>query len=185
VAPPGATRTRAEKSVTIDTVRLDGSTLNPATGVAVANGIFAQCNVRLIHGVDATATAAETTAWIGTDATLQKSAVCGSSTVEERRLFQRATARFGLGARIRAFFPPAIHTGTRAYSFPPFCATGLGAAVRGMANISNNGDNRTLAHEVGHILLNSGAHPAPTLMGPGGGPVRLTDPQCTTIYNNA
>ena len=61
-AAPAAAPTRAEKVVTIDTVKLVGSTFTPSTQVAVANAIYAQCNVRFSQGVDATATAAQTIA---------------------------------------------------------------------------------------------------------------------------
>lgn len=188
-APPAAVRSRAEKTLTIDTVKLHGSNHTPAVDVAVTNGIYSQCSVRLAHAANSTATAADTTTWLGADGALQRSPVCGSATSEERNLFQQATARFGLGGRIRAFFPSTIHDGVRAYSYPPFCATGLASGVRNMANISNLGNSRTLAHEVGHILLNSGAHPTnlTRLMGPAG-PLpqgaTLTDAECTTIYDN-
>lgn len=188
-APPAATRSRPEKSVTIDTVKLDGSTHNPAADVAVANAIFAQCNVRLVLGIGATATAAETTNWLGGNTVLQTSPACGSSTVEEIRLFRRATNRFGLTARIRAFFPATISgLAAAGYAIPPFCATGTASPIRNMAVLGNTADIGDLAHEIGHILLNSGAHPAGTnLMNPFGPPQgqRLTDAQCTTIYNNA
>ena len=188
VAPPVAARNRPEKTVTIDTVKLDGSTHNPATDVAVANGILSQCNVRLAHVIDATATNAETTTWLGGNTDLQTVSSCGSSTAEERNLFSGATARFGLAARLRAFYPATLsgQAGT-GYSVPAFCATGTAAALRRMIVLTNPTTREDLAHEVGHVLLNSGAHPASNLMSATAprAVVRLTDPQCTTIYNNA
>lgn len=71
------------------------------------------------------------------------------------------------------------------YSIPPFCATGTAAAFRNTAVIVNTGDSSTLAHELGHVLLNSGAHPAGTLMAPRPRPPGFTDPQCATIHANA
>ena len=52
------------------------------------------------------------------------------------------------------------------------------------------GDSATLAHELGHILINSGAHPVGTVMGsrpaaPAMRRPRFTDPQCTTLHSNA
>jgi hypothetical protein len=191
VAPARATRARAEKTVTIDSVKLDGSTHNLATDVAVANGIFAQCNVRLAHGVNATATNAETTGWLGGNTDLRTVPACGAATTEERRLFRGATARFGLTARIRAFFPATFSgQGGRGYSVNPACATGPAAVIRNMAVVRNTGTTRTLAHEIGHILLDSAAHTGGTtnLMVPTAvAPLaeRITDTQCTTIYGNA
>ena len=40
-APPVAARTRAEKNITVDTLKLDGSTHNPSTQVATASAILA------------------------------------------------------------------------------------------------------------------------------------------------
>jgi len=188
-APPGAARNRAEKTVGIDTVKLDGSTRNPSADVALANGILAQCNVRLAHNANATATPADTAAWIGADR-VAATGHCGAASAEERRLMQRATAQFGLASRIRAFYVLDVGSHARAESYPPYCATGAAAVIRGMAKITNTGTGRTLGHEVGHILLNSGAHPAgatnimsPTNQAPQG--ETISDAQCTTIYNNA
>jgi hypothetical protein len=154
--------------------------------VQVANAIYAQCNVRFIHGVDATATAAQTTAWLGADRALQVAPSCGATTREERTLYQGASTAFGFSARIRAFFLSEI-SGYNAsgYSLPPYCATGAAGVFRNVAVVENSGDDSTLAHEIGHILLNSGTHPARTIMAPRPRPNEITDPQCRTIYNNA
>lgn len=186
VAPPSATATRAEKTVTIDTVRLAGSTHNPATDVAIANGIYTQCNVRFAHGINATATAAETTTWIGGDTDLRAATTCGSATAEERRLYAGATARFGLTARLRAFYPATFsRVNAHAYAVPRFCATGPARPLRDMAIVQNSADTIDLAHEITHILLNSERHGRiPNLMGPVPG-MTLTNRQCNTIYRNA
>lgn len=184
--PSAAMPTRAEKAVTVDTVKLDGSRFNPKTQVEVASAIYAQCNVRIDHGVDATATNPQTTGWLGADLALQRppGLGCGNISVEETALYQGAAAAFGLGARFRAFFVSNI-TGYNAsgYSFPPLC--GAPALFRNAIVVQNSGDDSTLAHELGHILLNSIGHPANTLMQPRPRPNEITDPQCTTIYNNA
>lgn len=188
VAPPAAARGRAVRTVTIDTVRLDGSTHTPSVDVAVANAILAQCDVRLAHGIDATATPAETTAWLGGDTDLRASPSCGMVTGEERSLFRDATARFGLTARIRAFFIATYsgYAGALAYSVPPYCATGPASAVRGMAVIQNASGRGDLAHEAVHILQNSGTHlPAPNLMSADPVAVALNNTQCRAVYNNA
>jgi hypothetical protein len=188
VAAPTAARSRPEKTVTIDTVKLDGSNRAPATDVASANAILAQCNVRLVHGVDAVATNAETTAWMGGNTDLNVSPNCGPRSAEERSMYNGATARFGLGSRIRAFYPATMSgSGAAGYSLPPFCATGLGAPFLNMVVLTNLTTAEDLAHEVGHILTNSGAHPAATVMSPTNARTVLTlgDAQCTSIYNNA
>jgi hypothetical protein len=186
-AGPSAPRpTRAEATIVVDTVKLDGSSFDPATQVAVANAIYAQCNVRFTHGVNATASAAQTTGWLGADRALAVAPACGAVSAEEQALYPGVTATFGLGARMRAIFAQSF-TGYNAsgYSLPPYCATGAAAPYVNYAVIINSGDNSTLAHELGHILLNSGAHPAGTIMGSRPRPNEITDPQCATIYANA
>jgi hypothetical protein len=110
---------------------------------------------------------------------------------EGRRLYNGASLAFGFGGRYRAFFV-ADFNGIRAsgYSLPPYCATGSAAPFRYSADIDNGGDSATLAHELGHILINSGAHPVGTVMGsrpaaPAMKRPRFTDPQCTTLHSNA
>lgn len=189
-APPGSARTRAEKTITVDTVKLDGSSLNPSTEVAVANSIFSQCNVRVNHGVNATATHAQTIGWLGGNTDLRPSGICGAVSAEETSLFRGAAATFGLGARFRAFFPATLSgISASGYSYPPFCATGPASSFLNTIVAVNSGDDATLAHELAHILRNSGTHPAGTVAGGRPAPPamrspQLTDPQCTTIYNH-
>jgi hypothetical protein len=191
VAPPVATRARAEKSLTVDLVKLDGSTHNPQTDLAIANAIFAQCDIRLSPGVNATATHAQTVGWLGGNTDLAASAGCGAASAEELAMFGGATAAFGLGGRIRAFFPRTFTgTGGRGYSVPPFCAGGPAAAINRMAVVQNLGTERSLAHEIGHILLNSGVHqlpPTENVMVPTqDAPLaeKFTDADCATMYGN-
>lgn len=184
--PPVDTRGRAMKTLTVDTVRLHGSTHNPATDVAIANAIFAQCNVRIQHGVDATATEPETRAWLGGNLDLAADAACAASP-EVSTLVPGATARFGLGARIRVFYPATFGPAAgRGFSWPASC--GPVPSKRNTVIVQNAGTERTLAHEIGHILLNPGPHQAaatqnvmaPTAVAPLA--VRFTDADCTAIY---
>jgi hypothetical protein len=190
-AAPVAARARPVKSVTVDTVKLDGSTHNPPGEVSAASAVFSQCNVRLVQGADRTATPAQTVAWLGPNKRLATSGTCGSATAEERRMFGQATAQFGLTGRIRVFFPAAFTgqgAGVDGYSIPAFCATGASAALRGMAVMSNAATTDVLAHELGHILTNQGRHHAGSnLMNASSGPqdVRLDNPQCNRIYRNS
>jgi hypothetical protein len=187
VAPPTATRTRPEKTATVDTLKLVGSIHNPATQVAVANAIYSQCNVHFVHGVDEDDSAAavpQTTTWLGGDTVLDSSNACGSTTAEERSMYRGGAATYGMNAALRAFF--VEDSRASGYSFPPYCATGGASLVRGMAIINNSGNTDTLAHELGHILINSGSHtPAGSVMASRPRPtLRLTDWQCNRIYAN-
>ncbi|TPQ34852.1 hypothetical protein C2U70_16000 [Bradyrhizobium guangdongense] len=186
VAPPGATRSRTEKTVSIDTVKLDGSNRDPAADIATANGIFASCNVRFVPGVQRPATPGDTTAWIGADRILQEGN-CATPSVEERRLINGATTTFGLSARIRTFYVPTLSSHNRADSCPPGISTAL---ARRTAYVSNDAMGRSLAHEMGHILLDSGAHRTAAtdiMTSTNAAPLGETidDGQCNTIYRNA
>ncbi|HEX7239158.1 MAG TPA: DUF4157 domain-containing protein [Longimicrobiaceae bacterium] len=192
-APPGATRNRAEKTITIDTIRLQGSTHNPATEVAIAAAILAQCNIRLVHGLDQTASPVETTTWLGGNTDLRAAPSCGTTTGEERAMVAGAAAApHNLSARFRAYYPATFSgLSARAYSVHPSCATGSAAQMRNSAVIQNTATERTLAHELGHILLNGGAHTGaasgnvmtPTIVAPLS--EGITDAQCTTMHGNA
>jgi hypothetical protein len=185
-AAPAAARTQPEKTVTVDTVKLDGSTHNPATDVQVASAIFSQCNVRVQHGVNATATPAETIGWLG-DTDLRASKFCATPTAEERSLVTGATTRFGMSARLRAFFP-ATFSGITASGYS--CTPGGTAPVRrNMMVIQNDADTDSLAHELGHILINLDSHTTAGLMSPrpstGWRVDSITDAHCGRLYRNA
>jgi hypothetical protein len=187
VAPSMATRSRPERTLTVDTVKLDGSTHNPATDIAIANAIYAQCNVRIVHGVDATATRPETRGWLGGNTDLAAGPLCGTPSPEVTRLVQGATARFGVAARVRAFFPATFSLAAgRGLSRAASC--GPVASKRNTAIVQNAATERTLAHELGHILLDPGPHQAaatqnvmvPTAVSPLG--EAFTDTDCGTIH---
>ncbi|BAV06588.1 protein of unknown function [Filimonas lacunae] len=187
-APPDAARTLPEKTITIDTLRMFGATADPANHVAFANAIYSQCNVRVVHGVNATATQAQTNALIG-DTDLATSMDASSTTPEATRLFRTGSAMFGLNARYRAFF---VHTfsgidGGRAYSTTG--GPGTSILLRNKAVVQDIADAATLAHELGHIIMHQENHDAIGLMSPSPtGFIRqpsLTNAQCTTFYNNA
>jgi len=183
--PPIATRTRAEKTITVDTVKLDGSTHNPATQIAIANAIYSQCNVRILHGVDATATPAQTTGWLGGNTDLRSLNNCHQTSVEEQSLFSAAPAAFNFNNRFQAFFVASV-SGVNAsgYSCPP--ATTPTALFRNKIIVNNSGSTDTFAHELGHHLINPGPHTAGTVMGVRPRPsLRLTDRQCNRVYQNA
>lgn len=187
-AAPTAARTQPEKTITVDTVKLEGSSHNPATDVQVASAIFSQCNVRVQHGVNATATAAQTTTWL-TDTNLNASRFCSTLSAEERNMIQGATTDFGLSARFRAFFP-ATFTGMTGSGYSCTPSSSPHRLIRNTAVVQNDADTDSLAHELGHILINLGTHPRTGLMS--GRPARpawrvdsITDAHCARLYRNA
>ncbi len=182
-----AARTRADKTITVDTVKLAGSNHDPANDVREADAIFSQCDVRVVHGIDATATPAQTTGWLGGNTDIRSSGTCAPS-VEERRLFAGATATFSLAARFKAHFA-ATATGVNASGYSCDSAT-AGQLYHNRVVVLNSGDTATLAHELGHILTKVPAHPAVGLMSarPARPAMRvpsITNPHCATLYRNA
>jgi hypothetical protein len=174
--------------VSIDAVKLRGATRDPAADVASANTIFRPANVQFSLGKNETASVANSDAWLGGDTEIS-TGTCGAATTEELDTWNGAVTTFKLGARLRAFYVATISTGSRADSYPPYCATGTAAPLSGMATVSNSGAGRSLAHELGHILLNSPDHPADAknLMHPTNSATGsdLTAPQRASIYANA
>lgn len=187
--PPTAVRTLPEKTITVDTLKLDGSSRNPAADVAVADAIYSQCNVRVRQGVDATATPAQTSAWLRGNLDLRSDNNCGNPSVEERNLFLTARTTFGFGARFSAFYVASI-SGLNGSGYSCIASDSPHALMRNRLVVSNSGDSGTLAHELAHILRDSGSHPNNTIAGgrPAGAAQRqprFVDAQCAAIYRNA
>jgi len=186
------------KTVNVDIVFLDGSTGNGLQQLDKASSIFNQCCVRFALSGGGTEGAARTQALLGGDNVLHVNPRVGKPTAEEVGMFIGATADFNLSGRIRAFYVGSITPSstpfghTDAYSIPPFAATGLGGAVQNMVVVTNTASERSLAHELGHILLNEGnkAHTGMDpeyLMSPAGPTPgeRIMPDQCGIIFANA
>lgn len=187
--PPAAARTQPLKTITVDTIKLDGSTHTPATDVQVASAILSQCNVRVQHGVDATARPGETTTWLNGNTDLRAGNNCNRPSREERTLFTGASAAHGFGARFRAFFP-ATFTGVNGSGYSCIPSDTPHRLLRNTAVIQNDADTDSLAHELGHILINLGPHTRTGLMSPRpAAPAwrvdEISDRHCTRLYNNA
>ncbi len=181
------TCSEGDKTITVDLVQLDGSTRTPATDLAEANKIYKQCCVKFAVGKQPPAVSnALTKAWLGGDTVLAVDSTCGGVSTEEKDLFDKSAAKFSLSSRMRVFYV-ASFTGIVAggYSSPEYCATGDEAPYVNHVVMQNNVRTAGLAHEFGHILLNSGDHTSPpNLMEPASGTV-IDASQCKTIYNNA
>jgi hypothetical protein len=183
---PGATTgCPAIKTLAVDLVSMDGSTRNPPTELDRASTILDQCCVHLTLGTGASEPPARTRALLGGGTVLTKTTACGRPTAQELALFSGVSADLGLSSRIRAIYVQSTSPAVPAYDFPPFCATGAAAPLLGMAVVTNGASVRGLAHEIAHILLNSGAHPANPLnlmSAPAAPPGEQLDAaQCATI----
>jgi peptidoglycan hydrolase-like protein with peptidoglycan-binding domain len=187
--PSASTGCAAIKTVNIDIVSLDGSTRPPTADLEFANTVFNQCCVRFALAGGGSESPARTTTMLGGDTDLNNTPfTCASATAEETALFTGATSDFGLSSKIRVFYVASLANGDRAYSIFPSCAT-AGKGLSGMAAVTNSGLSRSLAHELGHILLDTGAHPPAgtdtnNLMEPTNTATgeQLRAPQCATIF---
>jgi hypothetical protein len=173
---------------------LHGATQSPAAQLAIANTVYKGCCVQFVAGATPPPESEATTkSWLGGDTELKWDTHCGLEP-EERDMWDGATAAHGLSSRMRVFFVETLNPATAlAYSRPPFCATGVAAPYVNHVVVPNNALADTLAHEFGHILLNSGNHagivnPADTrnlMFAPGRTASDLDATQCATIYGNA
>jgi hypothetical protein len=100
-------------------------------------------------------------------------------------MYDGAAAAHTLSSRMRVFLVKTFsgYGGAAGFSRPPYCSGGYVNHV-----ILSNAVSATinpLAHEFGHILLNSGAHTtAPDFMAPPGGTV-ISPTDCATAFSNA
>ena len=182
------------KTLSIDIVKLRGSSRDGAKDVAFANKVYNSCCVQFAVGTNVTASKKDSDTWLGGDKQLDRTGQCGNASAEETALYNGATTTHKLSSRFRAFYVESISDKPRAYSLPPYCATGTHAPMVNMLAVSDTGEDRSLAHELGHILLNSGDHTGiddpsskDNLMVPTNdatGEV-IDATQCTRIYGNA
>jgi hypothetical protein len=182
------------KTVTVDLVSLRGSTRNPPADLDFANTVYAPCCVQfqMSHGVSVVESLSDT--WLGGDTAMSRGTTRGAIHAEQTAAYDGATGTFGLTGRIRAFYVESLVGGSRATSFPANWATGTAAPYEGMVIVTNGGATRTLAHEIGHILLDADGtvhttHPGGTanIMEPTSSSTGSTlDPaQCPTVHANA
>ncbi|MBC8076701.1 MAG: DUF4157 domain-containing protein, partial [Chloroflexales bacterium] len=182
------------KTVTVDMVSINDSSRNPVDDLAFVNSVFRPCCVQFTLGTGLSVNPTLSDPWLGGDTVLDRSSACGSVSGEEVALFDGVRANFNLSSRFQVYYVGAISPSAKAYSLPPYCATGPAASYVDSAIVTNSAVRRSLAHEFGHILLNSGSHtgvdnPADTsnLMVPSNTATgeTLDATQCATIFTNA
>jgi hypothetical protein len=178
------------KTITVDFIRMSGATGTPTSDLAAANKIYKPCCVAFTKVADKEVPNDPpdklSDTWLGGNADLNASGItCSSATAEEKSMYDSATTKYSLSSRMRVFYVQSF-SGYDALGFsrPPYCAAGYPNHV-----VLENGTNDTdLAHEFGHILLNSGDHPpdkSNLMYGKNDRKTNIDDTQCTTIYNNA
>jgi hypothetical protein len=182
------------KTVTVDLINLNGSSRNPYPDLDFANTVYAPCCVQFQLGNGASVIPSLSDTWLGGDTVMSRGTTRGAIHAEQTATYDGATSEFGLSGRIRAFYVESLVGGARATSFPHNWATGTAAPYEGMVIVTNSGATRSLAHEIGHILLDADGgvhtkHPGGTdnIMEPTDSSTGSTlDPaQCPTIFANA
>lgn len=176
------------ETVTVDLVSLGGSNRNPVADLQFANNVFRNCCVQfqLSTGVSVVPSLSDT--WLGGDTDLQREHSCTDVDPEEEAMRAGATAEFGLGGDIRVFYVASMTPALNGVSFPPFCSSGDRGRFLHHTYISNSANDRTLAHELGHQLLDCECHAQAdpdNLLIPNGPGSNLDDGQCATIFSNA
>ena len=142
------------KTVTVDIVSLRDASGDPVGDLAFANDVFRQCCVQFVLGTATTVSPELSDRLLGGDTDLQM-AGCGNVAQEELDTFLGATAEFGLSSRIKVFYVASMTPSNQGISAAPLCATGPRAPLRDMVVVMNGHNRRTLAHEFGHILMNT------------------------------
>ncbi len=181
---------RGVTTVTIDLVKLYGATRNPNSDLRFANTVFDNCCVRFQVGQSVTATQVQTTSWLGGDTTLQRIHSCSTPHAEEVSLLTNATATFGLTSRYRVFYMANMLPALNGVNFSPDCSSGARAPFNRHLYISNSANQRTLAHELGHIPIvgvddhTTHGGTARNLMIPNGPGSELTSRQCNEVQTN-
>jgi Domain of unknown function (DUF4157) len=183
------------RTITVDSIRLHGATQSPSAQLATANTAYSGCCVRFVAGATPPQESEATTkSWLGGDTDLSWEVNCGGVNAEETSMFDGATRKYNLSSRMRVFYVATMTPTTAlAKSLPSYCATGGAAPYLDHVEVNNGALSDTLAHEFGHILLDSGQHsgidnPADTrnvMFAPGRTASDLDTTQCSTIFGNA
>ena len=141
----------AAKTVTVDLIKLHGSTLTPATDLGIAKAAYAPCCIDVVAGKQETVSETDTKSWLGGDTILEQVEAC-SPTTEESDVIKNATAKYSIAGRFHAFYVEDSTYDARAVS----CR--VGGEYGKSLWITNSAEPRTLAHEMGHVLIDTADH---------------------------
>jgi hypothetical protein len=185
---------RTMKNLTVDIVNMRGANRTPSDDLTKTNEIFRNASVNFTAATNNTVPDAVSNTWLGGDTDLATAPSCAAVTAEERAMFDGATTLYSLGSRMRVFYVDTLSgQSALAYSLPPYCASGASAAYVNHAVIINNALSDTMAHEFGHILINSPDHhgiddtsdSCNIMYAPGRTGSVIDASQAAIIYNNA
>ena len=140
------------KSVSVHVTQLYGSSRNVAGDLREANNIFfSQASVQILqYGTTELVPGNVTREIIGEDLILEEFDTPSAPTREEIDLIAYNFSTIPEGV-IPVYYVPELSKGSVGESFPPFAGNSFVAAI-----IANRAADHTLAHELGHILMNIG-----------------------------
>lgn len=171
-------------TVRIDFLSFRGSTRDPYADMAAANRIYAPCCVQFVAGEGKSVRPGLSDPLMGNDTTFER-ATRAVDSPEETALIPEMHRTFNLNGRLHAFYFEQINPRARGTAHRQ---TGSSALTVNHIYMTNTAADRTLAHEIGHILLDGNFHhlPADNLMHPSNTATgsNLTEEQCETIRNN-
>jgi hypothetical protein len=175
------------KIVLIDIVHFPHSNRNIEEDIKFAQEVFwRQCRVAIgLRGGVKEASRKQSMAWLGPHEVMDVPSGCGNPSKSEIDTYEGTEEDFKLSGRIRVFY---IHQlSNRIYPGASEWTECAGRPMN-MAAIPNRAYRRTLAHEIGHILLKQFGHSSDitNLMTPSGDSTdsKLTSMQCNTINSN-
>lgn len=158
VAVPGSGTSRpcaAMQTVNVAIFPIPGNSRDPFADLTFANRVYADCCVQFRSVGGATLDAA----LLGTDAMLQHSGDCDSFSAEEESLITVAERAAG-SAKIWIFYVPNFEPQSDAKGLA--CAlsslSGNRLAIPSMILVAADADPVTLAHELGHLLIDTSDH---------------------------
>jgi hypothetical protein len=181
------------QTVDVAIFSLPGNARDPFADLTFANRVYADCCVefRSVGGGTLDATL------LGTDAILQQSGDCDTFSGEEENLITAAESSAG-GAKVWIFYVPNFE--------PQSDAKGLACMLSSLSGnrlmvpptilIASDADPATLAHELGHLLIDTADHqgidnrsdPGNVMVAPrelsGGIHITLDASQCALIRSN-
>lgn len=149
----------SRRKIDVYSVFLPGASRNDTSDIANANSILCQCGIELnlIGGESWSTNLMDTTAPLGV---LNEYASPGSPTVEEQAMLS-----YQPSSALHLYYVPALSAGSEAEAFWPAAFPMVNNGVA----ISNGARGCAVAHEIGHVLLDVGAHHTnkDNLMAPG------------------
>ena len=168
-----------KKTVTVNVTYLKGGSTDIATHLTKANTVFAAASVDVKKGNEKTLDEAASKVILGDDLILDEFANPATPTTEEKALIKENRT----AGTITMYYVGSMSKGSIGEAFNP--ASGQPASF-----VYASTNTRTWPHELGHILLDDGSHPADAdnfmaQTSVASGVEKMTDAQKTTIRASA